>query len=139
MHERAQAIAIILNYIRDGNTIKDSCLMAGISRASLYRWLRTDKSLRIELKRAEVEGVKFHLANITKASERDWKASAWWLERKYPKQFGKPRQIEVNSITRASSHEGEPTGQIDLATLEQAVSVLQELNFFTHEAVGAEN
>ena len=39
------------------------------------------------------------LARIEDASKKSWQAAAWWLERKYPDEFGQKKRLE---------HSGDP-------------------------------
>ncbi len=44
--------------------------------------------------RAEAEGA--HIRNIRRASDNGvWQASAWWLERSFPKKWGKRSSLEI--------------------------------------------
>ncbi|TCD47024.1 hypothetical protein [Chlorobium sp. N1] len=86
-------IDVILKGIAGGLDREDACRKAGIDRASLSEWLRCGaedagsgrRSLNRELferiAEAEVECEAWHLRNISSAADRDWKASAWFLER----------------------------------------------------------
>ena len=105
----------ILTYKENGLSDKDICDMVGIEDATFYRWLKEaeteidgnnpnrkasnlelKKDLREGLKRARVAFKAFHIQNITKASKKEWTASAWILERMYPKEFGRiDRQVAV--------------------------------------------
>ena len=104
-----------LTYKENGISDKDCCDMVGISEQSLYDWLKEaetgvsskhpdQKPSNYELKLELAEGLKkaraafkaFHVQNITKASKRSWQASAWLLERMYPKEFGRiDRQVAL--------------------------------------------
>ena len=45
--------------------------------------------------RAEAEGA--HIRNIRRASDNGvWQASAWWLERSFPKKWGKRSSLELS-------------------------------------------
>lgn len=97
-----------LTYKENGLSDADCCDMVGISEQSLYRWLKEadtgidgDNPKRaasnLELKREFRDGLKraqaafkaYHIQNITKAAKKSWQASAWMLERMYPKEFGR--------------------------------------------------
>jgi transposase len=67
----------------------------GVSARSLRRWLHQgDLRERVaELRTAQrVEPDALSEARlvvlILKASEHDWRASAWWLERRWPERWG---------------------------------------------------
>ena len=105
----------ILTYKENGLSDKDICDMVGIAQQTLYRWLKdaetgvdTDNPSRpasdLELKRELSDGLKraqaafkaYHIQQITKASKKNWQASAWILERMFPKEFSRiDRQIAL--------------------------------------------
>ena len=67
----------------------------GISESTFYRWTSTPTSdnqreLSELLKKAEADYKNALMGIIAKAAqERDWKAAAWLLERKYPDEYGR--------------------------------------------------
>ena len=96
----------ILTYKENGLSDKDVCDMVGIDQSTFYAWLKeaetgidthnpNRKAPNLELKKEFAEGLKkarvafkaYHIQNITKAAKRNWTASAWILERMYPKEF----------------------------------------------------
>lgn len=105
----------ICTYKENGLSDADICDMCLISKGSFYAWLQEAEKikngelkqeevpyadLKLELadglKRAKVAFKAFHIQNITKASKKNWQASAWMLERFYPKEFGRiDRQIAL--------------------------------------------
>ena len=93
--------------ISNGLNNKDACAMCGVTEDTFYKWLReaednnkvTNKGIKVKLaeslKKAEAKFKAFHLGNITKSASSDWKASAWILERKFPKEFAR---IDRNAV-----------------------------------------
>lgn len=81
----------IIKAISAGCTYEMAADYAGISRTTLWGWLRKGEDSKNksyctflnEVKRAEIEGAMVHLGTITQASAKDWKASAWMLERRH--------------------------------------------------------
>ena len=48
------------------------------------------------VKRARAEAEGAHIRNIRRAADNgSWQASAWWLERSFPKKWGKRSAIEI--------------------------------------------
>lgn len=47
------------------------------------------------IKRAKTEAVKRNIIIIQQASKKNWTASAWWLERRYPQYFGRFETLKV--------------------------------------------
>jgi hypothetical protein len=98
-------------YIENGNTNKDAVLLSGITEAAFYKWKeianrikdagRLDREanylyfyLLESIKKAESKFRAYHISNINAASKKEWTASAWMLERRYPNEFGK-RGVEI--------------------------------------------
>ena len=78
----------------------------GISRQTFYNWLRkgeeTQKGLEYrfyeEITKAEAEAIARNVALIQKAAqEGNWQAAAWWLERKYPEEWGRKDRVNVDT------------------------------------------
>ncbi len=46
------------------------------------------------IKSAEAQDKQWHLDNIRKHAERSWQASAWYLERRWPMEFGRRESID---------------------------------------------
>jgi len=95
----------ICKYIENGYTIEQSCALAGINVATYYNWKKWGRQAKSGkffefFKAAEtsekVAEAKF-LSTILKAAvgdpekkvKGDWKAAAWYLERKNPQQFAR--------------------------------------------------
>lgn len=90
-----EAIKTAVKLKKSGVNNKDIALALCINERTLYKWLNEPKTelqrqLGQELKKTETD-YKKSLQDIiyTAASERDWKAAAWLLERKYPQEFAK--------------------------------------------------
>ena len=81
----------IVKAIEAGCTYEMAADYAGISRTTLWAWLRKGEDPKEKayctflnaVKKAEIEGAMVHLGTITQASQKDWKASAWMLERRH--------------------------------------------------------
>jgi transposase len=66
----------------------------GVSRRTLDRWLRqSDLRARVEQARAAGAQATDALSEaravvlILRAAQTDWRASAWWLERRWPERW----------------------------------------------------
>jgi len=98
--------------LKIGLSQKKSALFSGISETTFYRWqrrfndideacggdpdnIKNAEDLELwefwqSLKKAKVEGEINHLGVITKAAENGvWQASAWFMERSNPEEWGK--------------------------------------------------
>jgi hypothetical protein len=86
-----------LNALAAGNTRKAACHFAGIGVQTLDDWQRRFGDLREAIEKAEADAEVRHVANIAKAAQDGtWQASAWWLERRRPDDFGRRERIELN-------------------------------------------
>lgn len=81
----------ILELVATGLTRDDACEVAGIHRASLYRWLK-DATYATQLTQAEMHNKLRCMTLVQNAGKRNWRAAAWWLERKYPLEFSMKHQ-----------------------------------------------
>jgi transposase-like protein len=137
--QRQEAIATML---RAGAYIDDACRAVGIHRTTFYNWLqrgniqreRLNAGLEIEsdeqpfldfldtIEEADAEGIIGHVMNIDNAAKNGtWQASAWILERKQPRKWGRYDRTEI------SGPEGGPI-QITVSTeeLERKVARILE-------------
>ena len=81
----------IIEALRAGTTYEITAQYAGISRSTLFEWIKKgekeeDTAYRTfydNIKKAEAEGAVVHLGTIAQASAKDWKAAAWILERRH--------------------------------------------------------
>ena len=80
----------ILESLALGATIQMACDAAGISRTTFYDFLKKAESqggqyrtFSNNVNKASAEGALQLLGVVQAASERDWKAGAWILERRY--------------------------------------------------------
>jgi hypothetical protein len=75
-------------------------LAVGGSRATAAKYVRCaphtirrtaqrDPAFAAQLKRAEAQLEVVHLTNIETAGRKNWRASAWLLERMFPERFGR--------------------------------------------------
>ena len=95
---------------KGGANNKDIAAAIGICEQTFYKWVNQPKTplqseLSEQLKKAEADYKNALLAIIAKAGkEKDWRASAWLLERKYPAEYARTDRIqaEVQQNTQAT-------------------------------------
>jgi hypothetical protein len=56
---------------------------------TIRRTAQRDPGFAAQLKRAEAQLEVVHLTNIETAGRKNWRASAWLLERMFPERFGR--------------------------------------------------
>jgi hypothetical protein len=92
--ERMQAV---IDNIRDGQPITRAARLAGLNPATVHRWREEDE----EFKEAVEDALEFQIAALTakvdRASDTDWKAAAWRLERLRPDEFGAKKELQVTA------------------------------------------
>lgn len=102
--EKRDPVALVLDAIEKGNFNRDAARLANISESEFYLWLQEKISLdKINpyyksefseaISKAKAKRTDFHVSKIREASNKDWKASAWMLEKLEPKVYGKMTQI----------------------------------------------
>lgn len=96
-------------YVKEGLSIKDSALLAGINPDTVYEWQKRHPEFSGKMQKASAEFKRANLAAIRAASYRakkddksgetkwsgQWPANAWLLERKHPEEFGQGLLIRV--------------------------------------------
>ena len=95
--------AKFVEIVRRGNFRETACAEVGIDPSTMRKWLRAaangDKRYAnwvLELDRAEAEAEDIMVVAIRKAAIQDWRAAAWYLERRGPKRWGFKAQVEVS-------------------------------------------
>ena len=90
----------IARVIADGVPQRTAAALAGVSESALQNWLKAGRDgVAVEyvqflerVKKARAEAVAVAIANINRASRRDWRAAAWWLARMHPDEYGSDRR-----------------------------------------------
>lgn len=94
--------ATIVRSLRAGNYVETAAAAAGISKSTLYDWLRrgaraksgAHKEFADAVANAQAEGEQSMVAIIAAAAGNQWQAAAWHLERKFPDKWGRRQRIE---------------------------------------------
>ena len=96
--------------IARGNYYKVAIDILGIDEKTWYNWMRQGEidankgtnSLNFQffqsIKKAEADAIDRNLTIIQQAADKgNWQASAWFLERKYPEQWGKRDNVNLTT------------------------------------------
>lgn len=95
--------AVLLKAIEQGMPLKQAAEVAGMSYDTLNHWQKKGESDTAPpeyrqfcqlLRHSQAIAMQVHVSAIHKAAERDWRAAAWMLERRFPTDFARPQQIE---------------------------------------------
>ncbi len=96
----AETLAKVVEAIKMGATHVLAAGYAGISEATFYKYMSEIPEFSEAVKNAEGTGAMIWLAKIERAaSDGNWQAAAWKLERRYPQMYG--RTVVTNE------HQGE--------------------------------
>ena len=80
--------AAIIQLLADGVPKTHAAAVAGVSEATLHRWVNEDDKFKSEVRAAESAAVALRVQRIGKAGEKDWRADSWYLERTQKAVFG---------------------------------------------------
>ncbi len=101
-----KTVEVILSAISEGLTQREAATLAGISEDTLSLW-KQDSDFSEQIRQKQIENKRRHINVINKASERDWKASAWMLERKYKEEYSIHNKLDIGvneSLEKMSEH-----------------------------------
>jgi transposase len=96
-------VKTIVNAIEQGVPYRHAAAMVGVDEDTLLNWRKRHSDFAESIKAAEGRAVAGRLARIRQAEPDHWQAAAWWLERKYPQEFGKTVQEQQHT-----GKDGEP-------------------------------
>lgn len=89
--------------VRRGNFRESACAQVGITPPTMRRWLRMASEGHEQLRewvrkldQAEAEAEDVMVVAIRRAAIKDWRAAAWYLERRGPQRWGFKAQVEVS-------------------------------------------
>ncbi len=86
--ERSDKRAAIVQLLSEGVPKVHAAAVAGVSEATLHRWVNEDDQFKRDLRAAESAAVALRVQRIGKAGEKDWRADSWYLERTQKATFG---------------------------------------------------
>lgn len=87
--------AKLLRALRKGNTRRAACAHAGIGESTLNDWVNEFPEFSAACTRAENES-EFGFVDVIQecANNGDWKAAAWWLERRRKAEYSVKQEID---------------------------------------------
>jgi len=101
----------------------DSARAAGVNPRTLYSWLEKAKNgvagydeIADVLENRRAEGQAALVQRIDKASDKDWKAAAWILERRHNTEWGNKNSVNL------TGNLGLQVGQMSEEELESAIA-----------------
>lgn len=107
------AVQKICEALSIGSYIESAAAYGGITKVTLYAWLKAGnrqkrgkyREFLNAVEKAMETGELMHVQNVVRAGtgdekmglNPDWKASAWMLERKFPKKWGRKEIVRTES------------------------------------------
>ena len=96
----------IVDMISAGNYVETAASYAGVSKVSLYDWMKrgnkASKGIYREflnvIEKALAESEIRDVLTIGTAAKMNWQAAAWRLERKSPAKWGRKTNFELNPM-----------------------------------------
>lgn len=99
-----------LQYLREGMSFREACALIGISRTTARKWINAGKhdlaggrdsklaefAVEVEKALTEAKHLRIQALNNAAAIPAFWAAAAWWLERRYPQEFGRQDRVNMN-------------------------------------------
>jgi hypothetical protein len=88
-------LAAICKLVKKGLSIPHAAEKVHVHHTTIGRWRQDDPKFNAALLAAESAFIEEQIENIRSAGKRNWCASAWLLERKWPQFFSQP-QVQLN-------------------------------------------
>lgn len=111
----------IVDALELGNTRKTSYMLAGISADTFAAWLLRFSAFSASVKAAEQKAIARNVGLVQQAAIKDWKAAAWFLERKDPDNWKERKGVDID-LTRLTEEEFEELERIrDKAAVESGI------------------
>lgn len=105
---RKEWTADFLAALRVGHTKRSACSLAGIHYTTVYERLGKDADFAAATEAAEDAGVLNAEAALLLATPMDWRATAFYLERRRPQDWGRKQEVEHSGSVRVGVVEADP-------------------------------
>lgn len=87
--------ALAVEAIEAGVTYADAAACAGIAESTWHMWMKRSPAFREAIAAASARVELRCLQIINEAMVKDWRAAAWFLERRFPERWGNRQQVDV--------------------------------------------
>ena len=87
-----------------GNYIETACSYSGVAPATYYKWMEASNKpnarkdlieFREAVEKARAEAEVRNVVYINEVAKTNYQAAAWWLERSFPKRWGRQQSVEL--------------------------------------------
>jgi transposase len=110
----------LVQLIEAGNTATVAAVSLGIGESTYYEWMRRGRKEKRGQFRRFYNAVKVARARgeirlnslLSLAAEKDWRAAAFYLERRNPKEWGQKNRLET-------THKGDPKHPVAISGISQ--------------------
>jgi hypothetical protein len=90
----------LVDAVRAGNFYSTACRAYGVGESTFHRWMSDPapryRAFQDAITRAAAAAEAEAIGQIRLASRKDWRAAAWFLEKKYPKEWGNQIKAEIS-------------------------------------------
>lgn len=109
--------AKLIEALKKGNTYRAACAYSGISESEFYEWKSECAEFMERITRAE-NVAEFAYVDVIQecANNGDWKAAAWWLERRRKLEYSARQEVELSGGLRVE-RKAEELSDDELATI----------------------
>ena len=106
---RPDTVAAIIAAVEGGATYRHAAASVGVSERTLHDWQVRHPHFSQALKTAEASACMAAIGTIRRAAEAGtWQAAAWYLERRYPAEYGR-RAVTVDASVQVTHDDGDLT------------------------------
>lgn len=94
-----ETVKLITDALEEGKGRVRAVKGAGVSYQTFMNWIDSHVEFFEAIKKAELTG-NDKIKDICKRriiEDKSWQSAAWWLERKYPKEFGRDRHLKQDT------------------------------------------
>ena len=103
---RPDTVAAIIVAVETGATYRHAAASVGVSERTLHDWQVRHPQFSQALKTAEASACMAAIGTIRRAAEAGtWQAAAWYLERRYPAEYGR-RAVTVDASVQVTHDDG---------------------------------
>lgn len=114
----------IIEMLGEGVPKVHAAAIAGVSEATLHRWVNEDEKFKSEVRAAESAAVALRVRRIGKAGEKDWRADSWYLERTQRAEFGSDTGKGSGVAVQINIERGGDTEVIDVTPGNESITNL---------------
>jgi len=92
-----ETVKVIIDAILDCMTYAGAADAGGISYETFNEWRKNHPEFSEAVLKANAEAKRLHLKRVNQAGKRDWRASAWMLERRWPEDYALKSALDLTS------------------------------------------